>query len=79
MSRLVDDLLLLARLDAGRPLVHEPVDLTKLAVEATSDARVAASGHHWRLDLPAEPAVVTRRSEESQSELRAGAPAGVGR
>jgi two-component system OmpR family sensor kinase len=59
MSRLVDDLLLLARLDAGRPLVHEPVDLTKLAVEATSDARVAASGHHWRLDLPAEPVVVT--------------------
>jgi two-component system OmpR family sensor kinase len=59
MSRLVDDLLLLARLDAGRPLAHEPVDLTKLAVEATSDARVAAPGHHWLLDLPTEPVVVT--------------------
>jgi two-component system, OmpR family, sensor kinase len=59
MSRLVDDLLLLARLDAGRPLAHEPVDLTKLAVEATSDARVAAPGHHWLLDLPAEPIVIT--------------------
>jgi two-component system, OmpR family, sensor kinase len=59
MSWRVDDLLLLARLDAGRPLAHEPVDLTKLAVEATSDARVAGPGHHWLLDLPTEPVVVT--------------------
>jgi len=59
MSHLVDDLLLLARLDAGRPLVHEPVDLTRLAVEATSDARVAGPDHKWVLDLPAEPVVVT--------------------
>jgi two-component system, OmpR family, sensor kinase len=59
MSRLVDDLLLLARLDAGRPLAAEPVDLTRLAVDATSDARVAGPGHRWVLDLPAEPVVVT--------------------
>lgn len=59
MSRLVDDLLLLARLDAGRPLAHEPVDLTRLAIEVTSDARVAGPGHHWVLDLPSEPLVVT--------------------
>jgi two-component system OmpR family sensor kinase len=59
MSRLVDDLLLLARLDAGRPLAAEPVDLTRLAVDVTSDARVAGPGHHWILDLPADPVVVT--------------------
>ena len=59
MSRLVDDLLLLARLDAGRPLAADPVDLTRLAVDVTSDARVAGPGHHWVLDLPEDPVVVT--------------------
>jgi two-component system, OmpR family, sensor kinase len=58
MSVLVDELLLLAQLDAGRPLAHEPVDVCRLAVEVSSDARVAAPGHRWLLDLPAEPVVV---------------------
>jgi len=58
MGVLVDDLLLLARLDAGRPLEREPVDLSRLAIETTSDARVARSDHRWRLDLPDEPIVV---------------------
>lgn len=52
MTSLVEDLLLLARLDAGRPLEREPVDLTRLLLEAVSDARVLAPDHHWRLDLP---------------------------
>ena len=59
MSRMVDDLLLLARLDAGRPLAHEPVDLTRLAIEVTSDAQVAGPGYQWVLDLPADPVVLT--------------------
>ena len=42
MSLLVDELLLLAQLDAGRPLAREPVDFTRLAIDATSDAQVAA-------------------------------------
>jgi two-component system OmpR family sensor kinase len=58
MSVLVDELLLLAQLDAGRPLAQEPVDLTRLAIDATSDARVAASGHRWILELPDEPVLV---------------------
>jgi len=58
MSVLVDDLLLLARLDAGRPLEREPVDLSRLAIETTSDARVARGDHRWRLDLPDEPVLV---------------------
>jgi two-component system OmpR family sensor kinase len=58
MSVLVDELLLLARLDAGRPLAAEPVDLTMLTIEATSDARVASPSHRWRLDLPDEPLTV---------------------
>jgi two-component system, OmpR family, sensor kinase len=58
MSVLVDDLLLLARLDAGRPLEREPVDLSRLAIDVTSDARVARGDHHWRLDLPGDPILV---------------------
>jgi two-component system OmpR family sensor kinase len=52
MTALVEDLLLLARLDSGRPLVSEPVDLARLLVEAVSDARVLAPDHRWRLSLP---------------------------
>jgi len=59
MTALVEDLLLLARLDAGRPLEHEPVDLTRLLLEAVSDARVVAPDHHWRLELPEDEVNVT--------------------
>jgi len=59
MTALVEDLLLLARLDAGRPLEHEPVDLTRLLLEAVSDARVIAPDHHWRLELPEDEVDVT--------------------
>jgi two-component system, OmpR family, sensor kinase len=58
MTVLVDELLLLAQLDAGRPLAKEPVDLTRLAIDATSDARAASGDHRWLLDLPAEPVSV---------------------
>jgi len=58
MSELVDELLLLARLDAGRPLASEPVDMTRLVIDVTSDARVAASDHRWQLELPEEPVTV---------------------
>jgi two-component system, OmpR family, sensor kinase len=52
MTALVEDLLLLARLDSGRPLERQPVDLTRLLLEAVSDARVLAPEHRWRLELP---------------------------
>lgn len=58
MSALVEDLLLLARLDAGRPLDRQQVDLTVLAVDAVSDAHAAAPSHRWELDLPDEPVEV---------------------
>jgi two-component system OmpR family sensor kinase len=62
MGRLVDDLLLLARLDAGRALADELVDLTRMALEATNDARVAGPAHQWILDLPGQP--VALRGDE---------------
>jgi two-component system OmpR family sensor kinase len=58
MSVLVDELLLLAQLDAGRPLAKEPVDLTRLAIDVTSDARAASQDHRWVLELPGEPVQV---------------------
>ncbi|WP_405807539.1 HAMP domain-containing histidine kinase [Streptomyces sp. NBC_00210] len=58
MTGLVEDLLLLARLDAGRPLSYESTDLSPLVVDALSDARAAGQDHTWRLELPVEPATV---------------------
>ena len=54
MTAMVEDLLLLARLDSGRPLERHPVDLSRLLVETVSDARVVDPGHRWQLDLPEE-------------------------
>ena len=59
MTRLVEDLLLLARLDEGRELVHSAVDLSRLAVEAVADARPTAPDHSWNIELPDEPVIVT--------------------
>jgi two-component system OmpR family sensor kinase len=58
MTGLVDDLLLLARLDAGRPVERSPVDLSAVVVDAVGDAHVAGREHRWVLDLPASPVVV---------------------
>jgi two-component system, OmpR family, sensor kinase len=59
MTGLVEDLLLLARLDNGRAVAAAPVDLTRLVVDAVSDARVAGPSHRWALRLPGEPVEVT--------------------
>ena len=58
MTSLVEELLLLARLDAGRPLAREPVDLSRLVVDAVSDARVTSRDHRWQLAIPGEPVSV---------------------
>ncbi|EGQ76120.1 sensor histidine kinase [Actinomyces sp. oral taxon 448] len=53
MSRLVEDLLLLARLDAGRDLNRDEVDLVGILLDTVSDARAAGPDHEWELDLAA--------------------------
>jgi len=78
MSVLVDDLLLLARLDAGRPLNSEPVDLSRLAIDATSDAQVARPGHRWILELPDDP-VLARGDEHRLHQVLANLLANAGR
>ena len=59
MSTLVDDLLLLARLDSGRPLEQSPVDLSRLLLEAVDDARVVDPDRRWQLHIPDEPVTTT--------------------
>jgi two-component system OmpR family sensor kinase len=54
MGVLVDDLLLLARLDQQRPLEARPVDLLALAVDAVVEARVSAPDHSIELRVAGE-------------------------
>lgn len=63
MTSLVEDLLLLARLDDGRPLTIGAVDLSSVLIEAVTDAQVVAPDHRWRLDLP-EQALEVRGDEQ---------------
>ncbi|MBN9607466.1 MAG: HAMP domain-containing histidine kinase [Actinomycetales bacterium] len=54
MTVIVEDLLLLARLDAGPAIAREPVDLALLVADAVSDAYAAGPDHRWELDLEGE-------------------------
>lgn len=58
MSALVEDLLLLARLDEGQREDPASVDLTDLLMETTQDSKVAAPDHSFSLQLPEEPVLV---------------------
>lgn len=59
MTELVEDLILLARLDEGRPARTDEVDMATLAAEAVWEARAGGGGHHWQLDLRLDaPALV---------------------
>ncbi|WP_103663019.1 HAMP domain-containing sensor histidine kinase [Microbacterium sp. CJ77] len=52
MSTLVDDLLLLARLDADPRVRKEEVDLSQVVLETVSDVRFAFPEHVWQIALP---------------------------
>ncbi len=54
MTGLVEDLLLLARLDEGRELKHERVDLSRIVIDAVGDAHAAGPDHDWRMSMPDE-------------------------
>jgi two-component system OmpR family sensor kinase len=57
MGGLVEDLLLLAELDRGRPLRAEPVDLHRICADAVDDSMTVAQSHHLTL-TPGNPVVV---------------------
>ncbi|MFV0374749.1 sensor histidine kinase [Microbacterium sp.] len=66
MTTLVEDLLLLARLDEGTELVYGAVDLTRLAVDAVADAQVARPDHAWVIDVAPDPVVIAADSARIQ-------------
>lgn len=55
MTSLVEDLLLLARLDSQPELRQDEVDLSILVLETVGDAHAAGPDHNWVIDLPEEP------------------------
>jgi len=64
MRRLVGDLLLLARGDAGRQAARGPVNLSKIVEDAAAEAAALASGHPVSLDLPAAPPTVEGAADD---------------
>jgi len=62
MGRLVEDLLLLARLDVGRPLARRPTDLASIAAEAVQAARMVYPDRWVTLVAP-EPVIVLADDE----------------
>ena len=63
MGVLVDDLLLLARLDQQRPLERAPVDIVALAADAVNDAQAVAPGRVISLEVAAGDAAVVLGDE----------------
>ncbi|WIE63927.1 ATP-binding protein [Curtobacterium sp. MCLR17_036] len=58
MTSMVEDLLLLARLDEGREIQFAEVDLTGLVLDAVNDAHAASPDHVIEVDVPPEPVSV---------------------
>jgi two-component system OmpR family sensor kinase len=58
MSKLVEDLLLLARLDNGPALQLSDVELTDLVANAAADAQVAGADHEWDVEVPEDLVVI---------------------
>jgi len=63
MRRLVADLLLLARADAGRITRHEPVDVAQIVTEAAGELEPVAEGHEITVDAPPGAVVSGARDE----------------
>jgi two-component system OmpR family sensor kinase len=66
MGLLVEDLLLLARLDEERPLVRDPVELSVIAADAVAAARVTAPERPIDLETPADGRPLVVLGDESR-------------
>lgn len=84
MVMLVEDLLLLSRLDEKQDLRTEDIDLGDLVIDAVHDAGVTGPEHTWTTGLPDEPVWIRgdrHRIHQSVSNLLSNArvhtPAGV--
>ncbi|MFE6995897.1 sensor histidine kinase [Microbacterium sp. NPDC057659] len=59
MSSLIDQMLMLARLDALPAMTRVDVDLRMLVAEAVAAARTAGPDHAWSMELGEDPAIVS--------------------
>jgi two-component system OmpR family sensor kinase len=62
MTALVEDLLLLARLDEGLEFNLTRIDVAKLAKDAVNDARVASPEHEWTVKTSRGATIVADRN-----------------
>ncbi len=69
MGVLVEDLLFLARAGEGRPILHEPVDLARLANDAVQDARTLDPAREIALDGP--PTLIVPGDEDRLRQVLA--------
>ena len=63
MGVLVEDLLLLARIDQQRPIEHRPVDMLAIAADAVQDARMVAPGREVSLTVGRDTAFLVQGDE----------------
>lgn len=75
MGALVDELLLLARLDQGRPLERRPVDLATIAADAVADARTVEPDRDVTLAAP--PSLIVNGDEMRLRQVAANLLANV--
>ena len=69
MRKLVEDMMVLARLDARQQVQARPVDAVEVALNAVSDARATSSQHRWTVSLPDEPVEVLAGADQLQQVM----------
>lgn len=69
MSKLVNDLLLLARLDSDAAVEARPVDAVEVVLNAVSDAQAASRDHRWLLEAPNSEVTVLAEGNQLQQVL----------
>lgn len=58
MGRLVEDMLLLAKLDQSRPMARRPVDVAAILRDTAADATVNEPDREFAVDVPDEPVTI---------------------
>lgn len=69
MTHLVEDLLLLARIDEGQEMTQQTVELNQLIVDAVNDAAVAGPDHEWSFVPEPSDVIITGDTARLQQIL----------
>lgn len=66
MAKMVQDLLLLARYDAGSQIEQESIYISPLLIESSGDAHMADKERTWQVDIPTDLAELQVTGEEDK-------------